>query len=109
MSRKSSEHQKRLDEMVAKPYLINQEDSVLRASNVYLGRANNLKGEIDWLGFDGHTITVIQYQCAGNNRERALKQLKRDKNYLRQYIPEFIAPIRTLYIHNDYKIEEVNV
>ena len=100
-------HQNKLIKLLSKPHLIGQEATTLRAVNVHLGKANRLEAEIDWLGFDGRYITIVEYKSGKTNRDKAIEQLRIRKDFIEELIPSFIAPIRTLYVHGDFKVEEI--
>ena len=74
-------------------------------SNLLVHR--NTIGQPDDLVFDPttHTLYNIEYKCSNKQRQHAQHQLHRAEDYLKDIFPSY--NIKNIYVHENYKIEEV--
>ena len=80
---------------------------VLSCDETNLFKNDTLKSQPDNLIFDSanHKLYNIEYKGSSRQRNHAVYQLRARYNLLSQVFPEW--DIKNLYVHSDYRMEEI--
>jgi len=107
LNQSKQEHDARTHSIFLHPKLIGLEDIIMSTDEVNMFKRDyNLFHQPDNLMFDYEHFRIynIEYKLNGN-REKAIKQLRETRMYLRRMFRNY--DIVNLYIHNNYKVEEI--